>query len=119
MYKGRKAVGFQVRVRTSYYRGVFLSQLRPVELTVDGEKFEGDQIKLSIGGQTYEQSDLPNYPDVYWPIYEPILLTIDKPGGLELGIHDVEFGYTYTVCYSAPEEDLQWRTFTRKMVLAE
>ncbi len=31
--------GFQLKIRLPYYRGVFLSQLRPGTLTVDGETF--------------------------------------------------------------------------------
>lgn len=118
LYKGNKAIGFQFQFRSSYYRGIYLSQLRPVEVKVDGETFSEDQITITYRDKTYEQKDLPNHSDVYWQIYEPLTLNINKPGGLPLGIHEVEFGYTYAVCYSAPEEDLRWRTYTRRMTLA-
>ena len=45
-----KAVGFQFKVRLPYYRGVFLSQLRPGTLFVDGERFDKDQIIWQIKG---------------------------------------------------------------------
>ena len=32
--------GFQFKVRLPYYRGIFLSQIRPGTLYVDGEKVE-------------------------------------------------------------------------------
>ena len=32
------ATGFQFKVRLPYYRGIFLSQIRPGTLFVDGEK---------------------------------------------------------------------------------
>ena len=32
--------GFQFKVRLPYYRGIFLSQIRPGTLYVDGEKIE-------------------------------------------------------------------------------
>ena len=35
-----KVTGFQFKVRLPYYRGIFLSQLRPGTLYVDGERFE-------------------------------------------------------------------------------
>jgi len=38
-------IGFQVAFRSLYYRGVWLSQLRPATVIVDGEKFSGDQVK--------------------------------------------------------------------------
>lgn len=33
-------IGFQFKIRLPYYRGIFLSQIRPGTLFVDGEKFE-------------------------------------------------------------------------------
>lgn len=41
-----EVTGFQFKVRLPYYRGVFLSQLRPGTLYVDGEKFEDDYFKI-------------------------------------------------------------------------
>ena len=35
-----KVTGFQFRVRIPYYRGIFLCQLRPGSVTVDGKKIE-------------------------------------------------------------------------------
>ena len=32
--------GFQFKIRLPYYRGIFLSQIRPGTLFVDGERFE-------------------------------------------------------------------------------
>jgi hypothetical protein len=119
IYQGGKAIGFQVPLRSTYYRGVFLSQIQKTfEVKVDGETFKEDQIKMSTGGKTYEQKDFNKYPDVYWPIYEPCILIVNKPGGLSLGPHEVECGYANTVCYTSPETDLQWKSYKRKMTVA-
>jgi hypothetical protein len=121
LFKNGKAVGFQVCVRTSYYRGLFLSQLRPVEIKVDGETFKGDQITMSFSGKTYEQKDFGNFPDDYWPILEPAVFTIKKPGGLKVGSHEVEFGYAYTVCYEAvpPDAVLDLNFSKRQLILCK
>jgi len=58
--EGNNISGFQVPVRLTYYRGVWLPQLRPATVIVDGEKFEGDQITWVIDGERYAQADLPN-----------------------------------------------------------
>jgi hypothetical protein len=42
--EGKNIIGFQVPVRLTYYRGVWLPQVRPATVAVNGEKFEGDQI---------------------------------------------------------------------------
>ena len=44
-------VGFQLKIRLPYYRGVFLSQLRPGTLFVDGERFERQDIIWNINGE--------------------------------------------------------------------
>jgi hypothetical protein len=117
--QGGKTIGFQVPFRTSYYRGVWLSLLKPATVTVDGEKFEGAQITWIIGGKTYAQADLGKYSDVNWPYLEPAILTVSKPGGLKLGIHEVELTYSYVASYIPPDMDSKRLvTSKRKMVLA-
>ena len=117
--QGRKVVGFQIPLRTTYYRSVWMSQLRPATEKVDGETFEGDQITWTVNGETYEQKDFPNLGNVHWQLLEPAILTIKKPGGLKLGVHDVEVSYTFSASYLAPDRDLNFgQTVTRKMTLA-
>ncbi len=74
--------GFQVAIRSNYYRGIWLSQLRPATVIVDGETYEGSRITWTINGQTFAQSDLANHPDVHWNAQDVATLTIHKPGGL-------------------------------------
>ena len=100
-----KITGFQVAFRSLYYRGVWLSQLRPASVIVDGEKFSGDQLTWTISGKTYRQTDLEQHGDVNWPLLEPAVLTIHKPGGLTQGFHDVEVKYSYSSSYMPPSMD--------------
>ena len=119
VYQGNKIVGFQVPIRTTYYRSVWLSQLRPATVKVDGETFEGNQITWTIAGRTYEQDAFPELSNVHWQLLEPAILTIRKPGGLKLGVHEIEIYYTYSACYMPPEWDLVFgHTVSRKMTLA-
>lgn len=105
VYKDGKIIGFQVPIRSLYYRGVWLSQLRPATVIVDGETFENDQITWTISGKTYAQADLAKYGDVNWPLDEPAILTVSKPGGLKQGAHEVEVKYTYSSSYMPPSMD--------------
>lgn len=115
--KDGKVVGFQVPIRSLYYRSVWLSLLRPATVTVNGEKFEGAQITWTISGKTYAQADLENISDVIWPLWEPAILTVSKPGGLKMGSHEVEVSYTYSRSYFPPSADERPNTDKRKMVL--
>jgi hypothetical protein len=115
--KDGKIVGFQVPIRSLYYRACWLSLLRPATVTVDGEKFEGDKITWTIAGKTYAQADLENHSDVIWPLWEPAILTVSKPGGLKIGSHEVEASYAWVMSYIPPMADARPRTDKRKMVL--
>jgi hypothetical protein len=112
-----KIVGFQVPIRSLYYRAVWLSLLRGATVTVDGEKFEGAQIAWTISGRTYAQADLENHSEVIWPLWEPAILTVSKPGGLKMGSHEVEASYTYEISYFPPAAHGRKLTDKRKMVL--
>ena len=116
---GDRIIGFQVPIRLNYYRGVWLSQLRPATITVDGEAFDGDKITWTIDGKTYEQDQLADHPDVNWGITTPAFLTVRKPGGLDLGIHDVEVESRFSASYLPPRLDLGFfaGATTRRMVL--
>lgn len=119
VYQNDKVIGFQVSLRSLYYRGVWLSQLRPATVIVDGEKYENDQITWTISGKTYEQKDLANYSDVNWNLLEPAMLTVKKPGGLKRGFHEVEVSYLHSSSYMPPTMDTLLSTppVKRKMIL--
>lgn len=115
---GKRITGFQVPIRLNYYRGVWLSQLRPATVTVDGVTYDGEQITWTIGEETYEQDDLANHSDVNWSILEPAILTIRAPGGLAPGIHEVEVLSRYSASYLPPRLDLGFGgAEKRRMVL--
>jgi len=117
---GDTITGFQVPVRLTYYRGVWLPQLRPATVTVDGETFEGNRITWVIDDKKYAQDDLPNYPDVQWSSLTPAILQVNKPGGLKQGVHDVEVQIVFSTSYLPPRIDLGFTSepFKRTMVLA-
>jgi len=118
--EGGAITGFQVPVKLTTYRGVWLPQLRPASVTVDGEKFDGDQITWWVDGKSYAQAELSEHPDVHWSSLNPAILQVSKPGGLELGIHEVEVEIIYSTSYLPPRLDLGFRRepYKRRMVLA-
>jgi hypothetical protein len=118
VFQDEEIIGFQVPIRSLYYRAVWLSLLRPATVTVDGEKFEGAQITWTISGKTYAQADLEKYSKVIWPLWEPAILIIKKPGGLKIGSHEVEVTYAFVRSYIPPSVDVHLKeTAKRKMVL--
>jgi hypothetical protein len=109
--------GFQVAVRCPYYRGIWASLLEGAELTVDGETFGRDEIRWTLGGTTFTSDELAGATDARWPFEEPAVLTVDKPGGLEPGLHDVQVSVTWRWSYIPVEMQPTTNISNRKLVL--
>jgi len=99
--KGEVA-GFQMKVRITYYRGVFLPLLGGFDVTLNGEKFKPEQMRFTLGSHTYTFDELGKAEKVHWDFGVPATLTILKPGGLKPGIHDVEVVQTVKPSYIPP-----------------
>lgn len=97
-----KAVGFQLKIRLPYYRGVFLSQIKPGNLVVDGEVFTKDQILWRVNGEDYTAEEMRADWKTHWHPLEPATLIVKKEGGLAQGYHDIEYGYCCTHSYMPP-----------------
>jgi hypothetical protein len=94
--------GFQMKVRITYYRGVFLPLLTGFDVTVDEEKFKPEQMRFTVAGHTYTFDEIGKAEKVHWDFGVPATLTILKPGGLKPGIHDVEVVQTVKPSYMGP-----------------
>lgn len=109
--------GFQVAVRCPYYRGIWASLLEGARLTVDGESFDGDAVRWSLGDSTYTAEELADSVEARWAFEEPAVLTVDKPGGLEPGMHEVEVAITWRWSYIPVEMQPTTNISNRKLVL--
>ncbi len=100
--KDGEIVGFELRVRSNYYRGAWLSLLRPGNVTVDGEVFKKDEIVWCINGIDYTPAEMLQIDDIQWPNADAAVLKIKKPGGLSQGYHEVDVTYNYIMSYIPP-----------------
>ncbi len=94
-----RITGFQVCVKSAYYRGVPLSMLEGIDVTVDGQHHDGAQVRYTIRGRTYTAAELANTADVHWPWLEPAIVTVPLPGGLAPGLHRVEVVVKIRISY--------------------
>ena len=85
--------GFQFKVRLPYYRGIFLSQIRPGTLYIDGEKIEKDQIIWNINGEDFTNEEMAQDFQRHWAVTTPAVLKVRKEGGLAQGYHDLKYGF--------------------------
>ena len=101
--KNGKITGFQFNVRLTYYRGIFLSQLRPKKVTVDGEVYENDQVIWSLNGTDYTCEEMEKRGDVHWNPLDVMTIKIEKEGGLPAGYHEISAAYMYSSSYMPPK----------------
>jgi hypothetical protein len=112
-----KTTGFRVQVRCPYYRGIWLSLLENAEVTVNGEKFPPEAVRWTFSGRAFTSPELAQQSELRWFYEEPAILTVDKPGGLEPGLHNVEVSITWRWSYIPVEFQPTTNISRRKLVL--
>jgi len=95
--------GFQFRMRTKYYRVLWLSQFRPGDVIVDGVTYPRDEIVWELYGVDYTPAELRKRGDVAWQVTDAAIVKVKKPGGLSQGYHEVNVKYGWICNYIDPE----------------
>lgn len=95
-------IGFQFKIRLPYYRGVYLSQLMPGTLYVDGECIGKENITWILNGEEYTNEQMSTDYKTHWNPVVPMTLRVRKPGGLTQGYHDLKYGFCFTSSYMPP-----------------
>ncbi|MBO6054148.1 MAG: D-mannonate dehydratase [Oscillospiraceae bacterium] len=103
-----EACGFEFCLRSTYYRGVWLSQLRVGRVIVDGEEFLADSGNVTwiIRGQEYTPAEMAKDNIHFWPMNEVATIRVKKPGGLAQGYHDVAVRWGWSSSYISPAREV-------------
>lgn len=96
--------GFQFEVRSKYYKGLWLSQMRVGDVTVDGVVYDRDSVIWNINGMDYTRQEMFERQDVYWQLNDTAIIKIAKPGGLEKGYHDLYVAFGWVSNYNGRKE---------------
>ncbi|MFM5925132.1 MAG: DUF6379 domain-containing protein [Novosphingobium sp.] len=91
--------GFAFLGRLPYYRGLGLSMVEDLQITVDGEAIPRGDVRFSVRGKTYTLDQMETVYDDRWNFGEKALITALKPGGLAPGAHKLEFAVRNRVSY--------------------
>jgi Domain of unknown function (DUF6379) len=83
------ANSFQIGARLPYYRGVSLSMVEEIEVSLDGETLPQDAVNITVHGNTYDFQQRENETDDRWEMGEVATLTVQKEGGLAAGEHKI------------------------------
>lgn len=80
---------FELGARLPYYRGVSLSMVEEIEVTLDDEILPQDAVNITVHGNTYNLQQRENETDDRWEMGEVATLAIHKDGGLSQGEHKI------------------------------
>lgn len=81
--------GFEIGARLPYYRGVSLSMVEEIEVTVDGETLPQSDVLISVDGKTYNLEQRENELENRWEMGDVAILSIKKAGALTKGEHTI------------------------------
>jgi len=90
--------GFSFLGRLPYYRGLGLSMIEDIQVSVDGETLPREAIRFAVRGQTYTLDEMETCYDNRWNFGEKATI-IALNGGLSAGPHDVTFAVRMRVSY--------------------
>ncbi len=97
--KDGRVAGFELGARLPYYRGLGLSMVEDVAVSVDGEKIQRESVRVTLRGRTYTLDEMETEYEDRWEMGEVATVTVLKPGGLNAGPHTIELVERLRVAY--------------------
>ena len=97
--KNGSTTGFEFGARLPYYRGLGLSMVEDIGVSVDGQKIAREHIRLTLRGRTYTMKEMETEFDDSWQMGEIGTITVDFPGGIKPGSHQIELYEQLRVSY--------------------
>ena len=72
---------------------------------VDGVNYSLDDVTFKIGERIIPWSEVDSSDDLFWTYGTPCTVMVNKPGGLTVGLHNVECGFTVRKSYGDLDPD--------------
>jgi len=91
--------GFAFYGRLPYYRGLGLSMIEDIAVSVDGEAVARGDVRLHLHGNTYTLDQMETVYDDRWNFGEQAKIIAMQPGGLAPGNHTITFAVRMRVSY--------------------
>ena len=91
--------GFSVLARLPYYRGLGLSMVEDIGVSVDGEKVPRENIRFAVRGRSWTLDQMETEYGDRWNFGEKARVIVKRPGGLKAGEHDIEVAVRMRISY--------------------
>lgn len=97
--EGGQVIGYALRARLPYYRGLGLSMIEDIAVTVDGTKAPREAITFSVRGRSWTLDEMETEYKDRWNFGEKATVTVRHPGGLAPGKHTVHLAERMRISY--------------------
>jgi hypothetical protein len=94
-----RVTGFALLARLPYYRGLGLSMVEDIAVSVDGEAAPRDAVCLELRGRAWTLDQMETCYDEKWNFGEKARVVVQRPGGLTPGEHRIELAERLRVSY--------------------
>lgn len=98
--KNDEIVGYELRTRITYYRGIPLSMIHDIQIEVDGEEVPRGDIRFTLDREQYFTLDeMTTVTSYKWEYGQEGIIFVARPGGLPEGEHKVKLTQVTRVAY--------------------
>jgi hypothetical protein len=94
-----QVTGFALLARLPYYRGLGLSMVEDIAVTVDGEAVPREAVRVVLRGRSWSLDEMERCFDEKWNFGEKAQVLVARQGGLTAGAHQVDLAIRYRVSY--------------------
>ena len=96
-----EVIGFEMRTRIPYYRGIPLSMVHDVEVEVDGQAVPREDIRFTAddGAHWFTLAEMETVTFFRWEYADEATVRVLAPGGLADGEHEVVLRVSARVAY--------------------
>ena len=95
-----ETVGFAMKTRVNYYRGIPLSMVHDLTVELDGKQVEPDHIRFSVDEEDwFTPAEMETVTTYKWEFGEEATVLVELPGGLTPGQHTVTLAQTIRTEY--------------------
>ena len=104
-----KPQGFKFGVRNANYRGTFLSLHNGYYIKMDGVVYPREKQRFEINGQPPRDfEEIKKAVWEHWDYDDEGIVYVEKPGGLEAGMHKLELQQSILAAYGYMPTDEEW-----------
>ncbi|NIZ09155.1 DUF6379 domain-containing protein [Pseudooceanicola sp. HF7] len=91
--------GFEFQARLPYYRGLGLSMVEDLSVSVDGVEVPREDIRFSVRDRSWTLDELETCYDDRWNFGERATIFVKRAGGLAAGRHQLKLSERLRISY--------------------